>query len=220
MLGGAQAVQGLRLGRPRLLPDRRRDRRQFSAQTLDNKPVKGKGELKLLKVSYDADKKPVEKEVQKWELDTDDQGRARQQIKADEPGQYRLSYTVTDDKGHAIEGGYVFVVRGEGFNGKEFRFNDIELDRRQEGVPGRRHRQADDQHQPRRRHGACCSSARPTASTCRRRSIRLKGKSTVEEIGVVKKDMPNFFVEAVTVSDGKVLRRRRARSSCRPRAGW
>ena len=34
--------------------------------------------------------------------------------------------------------------------------------------------------------------------------LRLDGKSTVEEIEVVKKDMPNFFVEAVTVADGKV----------------
>ena len=34
--------------------------------------------------------------------------------------------------------------------------------------------------------------------------VRLKGKSTVEEIAVVQKDMPNFFVEAVTVADGKV----------------
>jgi len=34
--------------------------------------------------------------------------------------------------------------------------------------------------------------------------IRLNGKSTVEEIGVVQKDMPNFFVEAVTVADGRV----------------
>ncbi len=34
--------------------------------------------------------------------------------------------------------------------------------------------------------------------------IRLDGKSTVEEIGVVKKDMPNFFIEADTVADGRV----------------
>ena len=34
--------------------------------------------------------------------------------------------------------------------------------------------------------------------------IRLQGKSTVEEIGVVQQDMPNFFVEALTVADGKV----------------
>ena len=34
--------------------------------------------------------------------------------------------------------------------------------------------------------------------------IRLKGKSAVEEIAVIKKDMPNFFVEVMTVSGGKV----------------
>ena len=67
-----------------------------------------------------------EAEVQKWQLDTDDQGQARQPIKAAEPGQYRLSYTVTDAKGHAIEGGYVFVIRGAGFH--------------RQGVPLQRHR--------------------------------------------------------------------------------
>src|SRR5262249_21082434 len=34
--------------------------------------------------------------------------------------------------------------------------------------------------------------------------VHLKGKSTLEEIGVVKKDMPNFFIEALTVADGKI----------------
>ncbi len=34
--------------------------------------------------------------------------------------------------------------------------------------------------------------------------VRLSGKSTVEEIGIVPRDMPNIFVEALTVSDGKV----------------
>ena len=34
--------------------------------------------------------------------------------------------------------------------------------------------------------------------------IHLDGKSTVHEIEVVKRDMPNFFVEAVTVADGRV----------------
>ena len=39
--------------------------------------------------------------------------RANQTIdsKAAEPGQYRLSYKLTDAKQHTIEGGYVFIVR-------------------------------------------------------------------------------------------------------------
>ena len=65
--------------------------------------------------------------MQTWKLDTNVEGKAQQQIKAAEAGQYRLSYKLTDAKKHTIEGGYVFVVRGEGFDGHDFRFNDIEL---------------------------------------------------------------------------------------------
>ena len=36
--------------------------------------------------------------------------------------------------------------------------------------------------------------------------LRLGGKSALEEIEVVKRDMPNFFVEALTVADGRVER--------------
>ncbi len=34
--------------------------------------------------------------------------------------------------------------------------------------------------------------------------LRLDGKSTVYDVAVVKKDMPNFFIEAVAVADGRV----------------
>jgi uncharacterized protein YfaS (alpha-2-macroglobulin family) len=34
--------------------------------------------------------------------------------------------------------------------------------------------------------------------------IRIKGKSTLHEFVITKADMPNFFVEALTISDGKV----------------
>src|SRR5262249_5822453 len=99
----------------------------FRAQTLDQKPVEGKGELTLFHISYNDKNEPGEKAVQTWKLDTDVEGKAAQQIKASESGQYRLSYKLTDAKKHTIEGGYVFLVRGEGFDGRDFRFNDIEL---------------------------------------------------------------------------------------------
>ena len=35
--------------------------------------------------------------------------------------------------------------------------------------------------------------------------LHLDGKSTLREIDIVKKDMPNFFVEAVTISGGRVF---------------
>lgn len=176
----------------------------FNAQTLDNKPVQGKGELRLLKVTYDKDMKPVETEVQKWDLDTNAQGQAIQQIKAAQPGQYRLSYKVTDAKNHAIEGGYVFVVRGEGFDGKEFRFNDIELiAQKKEYKDGEK---IELMINTARADSTIALFVRPVNGVyLPPKILQIKGKSTVEVIDVSKKDMPNFFVEAFTIGDGKVF---------------
>ncbi|HEX2948753.1 MAG TPA: alpha-2-macroglobulin family protein, partial [Armatimonadota bacterium] len=179
---------------------------EFAARTLDNKPVQGKGELRLLKITYRKqghDLKPVETEVQHWTLDTDAQGNARQQMTASEAGQYRLSYRVTDVKGHTIEGGYLFTVRGKGFDSSKFRFNDIEL------ITDKREYQPGDTVKlmiaTNRNDATVLLFIRPTNSVyLEPKVLHLEGKVAVEEIPVTKKDMPNFFVEAVTVSDGKV----------------
>jgi alpha-2-macroglobulin len=104
---------------------------------------------------------------------------------------------------HTIEGGYVFTIVGEGFDGSQFRFNHIEL------VPDRREYAPGDtvklQINADRAGGTVLLFVRPTDGVyLPPKVIRLDGKSTVEEIGVVKKDMPNFFVEALTVADGRV----------------
>ena len=68
----------------------------FSARTLDGKPVEGKGEVTLLKISY-KDGKPVETPVQTWPLSTNAEGTSQQQMTASQAGQYRISYKLTDE---------------------------------------------------------------------------------------------------------------------------
>ncbi len=174
----------------------------FAARTLDGKPVEGHGKLVLYRVTYKGGQ-PVEKVVRKWDLDTNAEGVSREQIKASEAGQFRLSYSVTDSKRHTIEGGYVFVVRGEGFDGKGFRFSELELvpDKR-EYAPGEKVRLMINTDHP----GATIVLfVRPANGVyLKPKVLRLAGKSTVEEIEVSKKDMPNFFVEAITVFDGRL----------------
>ena len=68
----------------------------FLAQTIDHRPVQGSGEAKLLKITYDEQRKPIETAVATWPLNTNEEGRADLKLKAAENGQYRLSYTVTD----------------------------------------------------------------------------------------------------------------------------
>jgi len=177
-------------------------RASFAAQTLDRTPVQGKGVLYLYRIEV-AGGRPLETEVQRWELDTDAQGRAQMQLKASRAGQYRLSYKVTDARGHGIEGGYVFAVRGEGDDGKGFRFQEIELvpDKR-EYAPGDRVRLMVNTD---RESGTVVLFLRPANGVYQApRVLRLKGKSRLEEIEVSRKDMPNFFVEAFTVSGGKL----------------
>ena len=143
-----------------------------------SKPVEGKGELTLFSISYNDKNEPVEKAVQTWKLDTNVEGKAQQQIKAAEAGQYRLSYKLTDAKEHTIEGGYVFVVRGEGFDGKRLPLQRHRAGHRQARVRPGRQGQAADQHQPQRTARCCCSSGRPTASICRRRCCAWRARAS------------------------------------------
>ncbi len=175
----------------------------FQAQTLDRKPVQGEGVLKLLRINYNRRSEPVETVVRKWDMETNVEGEAEQQIAASEPGQYRLSLEVTDSEGHTIEGGYIFTVVGEGFDGRKFRFNDLEL------VPDKREYQPGEtinlQINTNRTDSTVLLFVRPANGVyLKPRVVKMKGKSTIEKITISKKDMPNLFVEAVTISNGQV----------------
>lgn len=178
-------------------------RASFNAHTLDHKPVEGKGELTLYRVRYNDKAEPVETVVQTWKLDTNTQGQALQQMDASAAGQYRLSYQLTDRKDHTIEGGYLFVVRGKGLDGKEFRFNDLELitDKR-EYIPGEKVKLLLNTD---RKDSTVLLFVRPANNVyLPPKVLRLQGKSIEEEVAIVQRDMPNFFIEALTVSGGKV----------------
>jgi uncharacterized protein YfaS (alpha-2-macroglobulin family) len=173
------------------------------AQTLDHRPVAGKGTLKLLSVTYGAGGKPVETPVENWDVGLDAEGQARQTIKASAPGQYRLSALIDDGQGHSIEGGYLFVILGQGFDGASFRFNDLEI------VPDRKQYQPGDTLRllinTNRVGSTVLLFIRPTSGVyLTPKILHLRGKSTVQEIGIVPRDMPNVFVEALTVANGKV----------------
>jgi uncharacterized protein YfaS (alpha-2-macroglobulin family) len=175
----------------------------FLAQTLDKKPVEGAGVLTLLKITYDEKQQPIETPVRRWDVNTNVEGRADQQMLASAKGQYRLAYKLTDSKQHTIEGGYLFTIIGEGFDGADYRFNSVEL------IPDKREYQPGEpvklQINTNRVDSTVLLFVRPANGVyLPPKVLRLQGKSTVEEIAVVKKDMPNFFVEAVTVSGGRV----------------
>src|SRR5262249_25820475 len=124
------------------------------------------------------------------------------EVRGGKGGQYGLSYRLTDAKQHAIEGGYLFVVRGEGFDGRDYRFNDLEL------VTDRREYAAGDKVKllinTNQEGGVVLLFARPSGVYQQPKVLRLQGTGIEEDIAVLKKDMRNFFVEALTVAGGRV----------------
>ncbi|MCO6044459.1 MG2 domain-containing protein [Aeoliella sp. ICT_H6.2] len=174
----------------------------FQAHRPDGKPVAGNGVVRLLQIAYDASGKPTETEVRKWELATSDEGTAELQIKASEPGQYRLSYKVISGE-KTIEGAYLLTIVGPNFDGSDFHFADLEL------VPNQRHYEPGEKLQlqinANRRGSVVLLFVRPENGTYYKPQIvRLTGKSTIVPIDIHPGDMPNFFVEAQTVSNGQV----------------
>ncbi|WP_437193024.1 alpha-2-macroglobulin family protein [Planctomicrobium sp. SH527] len=177
----------------------------LKARSLDGKGIKGFGKLELLKLSY-PEGKLVETSVQVWDLETDAEGSATQTIKASEAGQYRLSYKMqTAADAPVIEGGHLFVIRGEGFDGSQFRFGDLELvAEKKTYAPGETVRLMLNTN----RTGATVllfvRSVNGVAAK-EPQILKLSGKSEIVEIPVEAKDMPNFYVEALTISHGEIF---------------
>ena len=174
---------------------------RVAARRLDGKRVQGQGKLELLAIRYQ-DGKPVETAVERWDLATNEEGAARMQVRAAQAGQYRLAYTLADAQGQSVTGGYVFSVMGAGSD-EQFRFNALEL------IPDKAEYQPDEKVRllvnAARRNGTVLLFVRPSNGVYLPPQIlRLEGKSRVQEITVAKKDMPNFFVEALTIADGRV----------------
>ncbi|MFP4106526.1 MAG: MG2 domain-containing protein [Phycisphaerae bacterium] len=173
-----------------------------SARTPDDKPVEGEGTVTLYSITY-KDAKPVEKKVESWDVETDADGIAKVKAKAAKPGQYRMSFRITDRKGHTEEGAYIFTVMGETAKAEDFRFTDLEL------IPQKRNYEPGEtvelQINTNRPGSTVLLFEKPVNGVYKMpRLLKLDGRSTVEQMEIAKRDMPNCYVEAVTVHDAQV----------------
>ena len=175
----------------------------FNSQTADGKPVPGAGEAVIFKIAYDKAGKPVEQPIEKALLRADEQGKATYKFKPLAAGQYRVSFTLADEKGHKEEGAYLFNVYGKDFDGKSLKFNDLELilDKR-EFAPGDKAKLLINANQ---NNATVLLFSKPVNGLSKApKVIRMDGKSSLEEIVLTQGDMPNTFVEVLSVSNGKV----------------
>ena len=131
-------------------------------------------------------------------------GEGELRFKAPATGQYRLSISLTDEKGNKEEGASVFVVRRVDDDGSGSRFNPLEL------VLDKKDYKSGEEAKllvNTNKEGSTVllflrSNGRSAEEL---RTITIEGKSKEVVIKLRKGDMPNIFVQAVTLSDGEVV---------------
>ena len=176
-----------------------------TTRTLDGRNVNASGKLRVLRVTYAADGKPIEEEVDAFDLKTGEDA-AKQTLKWKRAGQYRIAATLKDANGREQEASCFTLVRGDdNDNAKDLRFDDLEL------------LTTKDEYQPGDDMEVLINTNRPgsTVALFVRAAngvypapvwLHLDGKSTTHHFTVAESDQPNFFIEAFTVSDAKLHR--------------
>jgi hypothetical protein len=173
--------------------------------TPDNSPVATPGEVIVKRISYGgADRSvPGETVVTRWNARTDAQGRLSFRYPIPGEGQYRIMFVTRDSAKEEVQGNAVFWVNGPKFDGRIYRFNDLEV------IADKR------TYQP----GDTAHLLINTAESNSRilfadqvsqgvllnwRFIDLPSRSTVIDLPIEEKHVPNFFVEATLVRNGRV----------------
>ena len=119
---------------------------------------------------------------------------------ASKKGQYRVSVEVTDLKGRVREGSRIIVVRGEGDDGRNYKYSSLEL------IPDKEIYSLGDTVKLTVNADYPDSTVFYKVRSGKTQLLRLKGKTGEISIPVVESDKPNFFVEAWTISAAKYHR--------------
>ena len=119
---------------------------------------------------------------------------------ASKPGQYRVSVEVTDIKGRVCEGSRIILVRGEGDDGRNYKYSSLEL------IPDKETYSPGDTVKLTVNADYPDSTVFYKVRNGKTQLLRLKGKTGEISIPVVESDKPNFFVEAWTFSQAKYHR--------------
>ena len=173
------------------------------AQTLDKKPIEGEGTFELFKISYKDDGSPKEDSVHTWSVNTSGEGEARLEFQAPSTGQFRLAYRLTSKEGVTQEGATIFLIRGADWQSADLKFNALEV------IPDKATYEVGDKAKilinADRADATVLLFIRPLNSVYPEpKVLKLKGKSTTVEIDITQADLPNLFVEAVTIADAKM----------------
>jgi len=173
--------------------------------TPDGKGCRTEGTVSAARILYTGENNSTvtEKPILRFSDATDERGELEISLRFDTAGQYRLEYATRDAWGGEVKGALALWVVGDDFDGAVYRFSDLEI-----LTDKRTYRPGETAHLMLNtaRAGAYVlfSADVENGVLLSHRLLHLEGKSRVVDVPVKRGGVPNFFVEALTVFDGKV----------------
>jgi len=173
--------------------------------TPDNVAVAAEGQVEVYRIRFGgADRSQVqEEEVAWWNAATDENGRLSLRYQPPGEGQYRLVFRTLDGSGAEVLGNALCWVIGPAFDGRIYRFNDLEIiaDRRTYAVGDTAHLLLN----VARENARVLFSDDVLNRVLRSyRFIDVPGRSCVIDVPISERHVPNFHVEATLVREGRV----------------
>jgi len=173
--------------------------------TPGNEPVATQGVVEVSSVVFGGpdNAKIAETQIKRFKAETDKQGEYRFRLRYEKSGQLKIKWTSPDAWGGAVAGYGLVWVCGRDFDGKLYRFNNLELltDKRTYKPGETAHVMINTKHA-----GSYVLLADDVDNNCliSWRMLHLPKKHTVVDIPIKANHRPNFFIEATTVADTRV----------------
>ncbi|MFV1957897.1 MAG: MG2 domain-containing protein, partial [Planctomycetota bacterium] len=170
--------------------------------TPDGKPVQVDGVVTISQVRFGGRGNATidQQEVKRWKASTDERGELVVRLRPEKSGQVVIRFEAPDAWGGTVEGYGTTWILGEDFDGSLYRFNDLELI-----TDKRTYRPGETAHVmvSTKRLGSWVLFADRVDRNAilSWRMLHLPNRTTVVDVPIEKAGVPNFFVEALTVSD-------------------
>ena len=185
--------------------------------TPDNKPVQAEGQITVSSVLFGGpDNARIEEtELKRWKASTDERGMLEFRLRHEKSGQLKIKFAAPDKWGGTVEGYGLVWVCGRDFDGRLYRFNNLEMitDKRTYRPGETAHVMINTKHA---NSHVLFSDDVDNNHLVSWRLLHLPKRHTVVDLPIRKTGQPNFFIEATTVADTRV--HQQSRRICVPPA--
>jgi len=168
-------------------------------------PVKTEGVVTVSSVVYGGPENAriEETELKRWKASTDERGKLEFRLRHEKSGLLKFKFASPDEWGGVVEGYALVWVAGRDFDGKLYRFNNLEIitDKRSYQPGETAHVMINTKHAD-----SYVLYSDEVDNNCMLswKLLHLPKKHMVVDIPIKREHHPNFFIEATTVADTRV----------------